>query len=144
MKVRFLLLSFVPLLLTACGVLSSGKVVLPEAENLQSIVITANQLNLTITDADSITQLLELLKTSARQNTGKPSIQDVPNQGAGLIQIDFRFKKGGTGTVFLYRGNMGLFMEQPYQGIYEMDEALERQLRTQIAQELAAQITKQE
>ena len=144
MKRRFLLISFVPLLLTACGVLSGGKAVLPEAENLERIVLTADRLNLTITDADSITQLLELLKTSARQNTGKPGIQDVPDQGIGLIQIDFGFKKGGTGTVFLYREDTGLFMEQPCQGIYAMDEALETRLRTQIAQELASQITKQE
>ena len=144
MKRRFLLISFVPLLLTACGVLSGGKVVLPEAENLESIVLTADRLNLTITDADSITQLLELLKTSARQNTGKPSIQDVPDQVVGLIRVDFGFKKGGTGTVFLYREGTGLFMEHPYHGICAMDETLETKLRTQIAQELAAQITKQE
>ena len=144
MKREFLLLSFVTLLLTACGVLSGGKMVLPEAENLESIVLTADQLNLTITDAGSITRLLKLLKTSARENTGRPSIQDVPEQGAGLIRIDFRFRKGGTGTVFLYREDTGVFMEQPFQGIYTMDEALETQLRTQIARELTAQITKQE
>lgn len=127
MKRRFVLISFVLLLLTACDMLSG--VVLPEADYLERIVLTADQLNLAITDAVSISQLLELLTTSVRQNTGKPSIQDIPDQGAGLIQIDFRYRKGGTGTVFLYRGgDTRLFMEQPYQGIYEMDEALEVQL----------------
>lgn len=102
MKRRFVLISFVLLLLTACDMLSG--VVLPEADYLERIVLTADQLNLAITDAVSISQLLELLTTSVRQNTGKPSMQDIPDQGAGLIQVDFRYRKGGTGTVFLYRG----------------------------------------
>lgn len=55
------------------------------------------------------------------------------------MRIGFRFREGGTGAVFLYREGEGLFLEQPYRGIYEMDGALEEQLRRQIAAELARQ-----
>ena len=98
------------LLLTSCGVLSAGKLVLPAAEDLESVTITVDQLDLT--------------SWSVKENTGRPSVRDVPSERAGLARIDFGFRAGGTGTVFLYREGARLFLEQPYQGIYEMDSDL--------------------
>ena len=120
---------------------SGGDIILPQAEKIKSVRLTGNELDLT-TDGDFIGQLL--LSLSQAKNTGRASIQDVPERGAGLVRIDLNFREGGTSTLFLYRDDGGLMVEQPYQGIYEMDEALEAQLRTQIARELATQITKQE
>ena len=120
---------------------SDGDIILPQAEKIMSVHLTGSELDLT-TDGDFIGQLLHDL--SQAKNTGRASIQDVPDQGAGLVRIDLNFWEGGTSTLFLYRDDGGLMVEQPYQGIYKMDEALEIQLRTQIAQELATQITKQE
>ena len=120
---------------------SGGDIILPQAEKIESVHLSGSELDLT-TDGDFIGQLLHDL--SQAKNTGRASIQDVPDQGAGLVRIDLNFREGGTSTLFLYRDDGGLMVEQPYQGTYEMDEALEMQLRTQIAQELAAQITKQE
>ncbi|MBD5151209.1 MAG: DUF5301 domain-containing protein [Oscillibacter sp.] len=120
---------------------SDGDIILPQAEKIMSVHLTGSELDLT-TDGDFIGQLLHDL--SQAKNTGRASIQDVPDQGAGLVRIDLNFWEGGTSTLFLYRDDGGLMVEQPYQGIYEMDEALEIQLRTQIALELAAQTTEQE
>ena len=120
---------------------TGGDIILPQAEKIKSVHLIGSELDLT-TDGDFIGQLLHDL--SQAKNTGRASIQDVPDQGAGLVRIDLNFWEGGTSTLFLYRDDGGLMVEQPYQGIYEMDEVLEIELRTQIAQELAAQITKQE
>ena len=120
---------------------SGGDIILPQAEKIKSVHLTGSEFDLT-TDGDFIGQLLHDL--SQAKNTGRASIQDVPDQGAGLVRIDLNFWEGGTSTLFLYRDDGGLMVEQPYQGIYEMDEALEIQLRTQIALELAAQTTEQE
>ena len=120
---------------------SDGDIILPQAEKIMSVHLTGSELDLT-TDGDFIGQLLHDL--SQAKNTGRASIQDVPDQGAGLVRLDLNFWEGGTSTLFLYRDDGGLMVEQPYQGIYEMDEALEIQLRTQIALELAAQTTEQE
>ena len=113
------------LLLTACGVLSAEKLVLPKAEDLESITVTVDSLDLTVTGGDSIVQILDLLKQSVKGNTGRPSVQDIPSETAELARIDFHFRVGGTGTIFLYREGAELLLEQPYRGIYEMDEALE-------------------
>ena len=118
------------LLVTACGVLSSGKVVLPDPENLARITVTADELNLTVTNDTAIAQVLELLKQSVRRDTRRPSVQDIPEKKDGQVRIDFGFKAGGASTVFLYWEEGRLFLEQPYQGIYEMDESLETGLRT--------------
>lgn len=130
MKRRTASVIAVLLLLTSCGVLSSGKVVLPDPENLEQITVTADDLGLTVTSDTAIAQLLELLAQSVRRDTGSPSVQDIPGERAGQIRIDFCFKTGGASTVFLYWEEGRLFLEQPYQGIYEMDESLETGLRT--------------
>lgn len=129
------------LVLTACGALAEGKIVLPEAEDLERVTITASELDLVSDDADFIGQLLEMLELNTLEKTGRASVQNVPDKGAGLVRIDFGFQKGGDSTLFLYREGEGLFLEQPYQGIYEMDSTLESLLRQQIALELARQET---
>ena len=139
MKRLGFLAAAVLMFLTACGVLSARKLVLPEAKDLDSITITANQLVLTVTDSGTIARLLALLRQSAEGNTGKPSVQDIPDKGAGLMRLDFGFRAGSTGTAFLYREDTGLFLEQPYRGIYGMDVSLEEELRLLIALELARQ-----
>lgn len=128
--------------LTACGALAAGEIVLPEAEDLEKATVTASELDLTSAAPDFIAALLETLGQA--KNTGRASVQDVPEKGAGLIRFDFEFKAGGTSTLFLYREGESLLLEQPYQGIYELDSSLEEQFRTQIALELARQITEQE
>lgn len=126
-------------LLTACGALAAEELVLPEAGNLKDVTITASGLELTVDRESFIAELLQLLERSVKENSGRASVQDVPDAGAGLVRIDFGFRKGGASTVFLYREGEALLLEQPYQGIYELDGAMEEQFRARISAELARQ-----
>lgn len=134
------------LLLTACGALAEAQPpVLPEAADLDRVAIAFGGLELTAADRGFIAQLLESLGQSVQENTGTASIRDVPEGKPGLVRIDFGFRSGGINTVFLYREGERLLLEQPYQGVWELDRALEDRLRTQVALELArSQTTKQE
>ncbi len=120
---------------------SGGDIVLPEAENIEAARFTDDGLDLTIGGDAFITPLLGYLSQS--RETGRASVQDVPDQGKGLLRIDLYFKRlagkgrGGTSTLFLYREGDELLVEQPYQGIYRADGALEPWLREQIEAELA-------
>lgn len=131
--------------LAACVALPGGKMALPEAKDLNGVSITASELELTINDEGAVVELLDLLRQSVKQDAGRASVRDIPNKDAGLVRMDFSFTEGGTSTLFLYREGEKLFLEQPHQGIYEMDNSLEQQLRIQVALGLArAQTEKQE
>lgn len=120
---------------------AGGDVVLPEAENIEAARLTGSELDLTIGGEAFVAQLIH--RMSQAKDTGRPSIQDVPDQGAGTIRIDLYFKRimgkgrGKASTVFLYREGEVLLLEQPYQGIYRVSNDLEPWLREQIAATLA-------
>lgn len=120
---------------------SGGDIVLPQAEKIEAVRFTGSELDLTFGGEAFVTQLLQ--RMSQAKDTGRASVQDVPNQGAGVVRIDLHFKRiigkgrGGASTVFLYREDDALLLEQPYQGIYRVDDSLELWLREQIALELA-------
>ena len=76
---------------------------------------------------------METLKQSVVWNTGRASVQDVPDKGDGLVRIEFCFKHGGSSVLFLYQEGGRLFLEQPYQGIYEMDGSLGVWLQNRLA-----------
>lgn len=116
------------LALTACGALSCGELVLPDPEDLERAAVTGGGMNWTATDAGAIAGLVEALEQAAG-NTRRASVQDVPSGGTGLVRIDFYFKGGGASAAFLYWEDGVLLFEQPYQGIYEMDGALEERLQ---------------
>ena len=144
MKKQMLWIIFAALfLLTACGALAAGELVLPDPEDLESVTITAGELEWTTDGGDFIARLVELLKESAKGDAGRASVQDAPEGDS--VRIDFGFRRGGKSTLFLCREGEGLLLEQPYQGIYLMDGALEEQIRRQIALELSrGQTMKQE
>ena len=123
---------------------SGGDIVLPEPEKIEAARFTGSELDVTIGGEDFITRLLHCM--SQGKDTGRSSIQDVPDQGEGLVRIDLYFRrvigKGrwAASTLFLYRSDAVLLLEQPYQGIYRVSDDLEPWLRTQIAAALAAGI----
>lgn len=115
--------------------MSSGRdIVLPAAEELEAVHLTGSDLDIAVKDNAFIAQLLLCL--SQAKNTGKASVQDIPSQGGGVVRIDFAFKQGGAGTVFLYRDGE-LLVEQPYHGIYRLNDDFEPWLREQIAEKMA-------
>lgn len=132
-KSVMLLMAAALLALTACGALASGELVLPAAEDLEKAAVTAGGLDWTAADAGAIAGLVETLKQSVVWNTGRASVQDVPDKGDGLVRIEFCFKHGGSSVLFLYQEGGRLFLEQPYQGIYEMDGSLGVWLQNRLA-----------
>ncbi len=120
---------------------SSGDIVLTEAEKIEAARLTGSELDVTIGGDAFITQLLR--RMSQAEDTGRESVQDVPDRRAGLLRIDLHFKriigKGrlAASTLFLYREGEDVLLEQPWQGIYRVDGGLEPWLREQIASALA-------
>lgn len=110
---------------------SGGDIVLPAAEELEAVHFTGSGLDISVKDNTFIASLLQHL--SQAKNTGGASVQDIPSQGGGVVRIDFAFNQGGASTVFLYRDG-DLLMEQPYQGIYRLNDDFEPWLREQIAE----------
>lgn len=120
---------------------SGGDIVLPRAEEIGAVRFTGDEMELTMGGDAFIDQLLQRL--SQAEDTGRASVQDVPDHGEGLIQIDLYFKRtAGKGqgmhssTLFLYREDGGLFLEQPFHKIFRVDDSLEDWLWEQITPEL--------
>ena len=65
---------------------------------------------------------------SNSEPTTKESVQDVP-QSESYIRIDFQYKTG-TSTIYAYEDNGTYYVEQPYQGIYEIDSQLFEKLES--------------
>lgn len=121
-------------MLRSPAMFSGGDIVLPAAEELEAVHLTGSDLDFDVKDNAFIAQMVQRL--SQAKNTGKASVQDTPGQGGGVVRIDFAFRQGGAGTVFLYRDG-DLLVEQPYHGIYRLDDDFEPWLRERIAEEMA-------
>lgn len=98
---------------------------LPEAEKLESILLTQGTDTTAVSDMRA---LLELL-TGTERKTKTESIQDSPVNAENLVQIDFRFKEQGTSTVFVYQKGRAFFIEQPYNGVYRISEEEFREIQ---------------
>ena len=52
--------------------------------------------------------------------TKNESIQDAPVNIDGEIKVDFHFIEAGVSTIFVYKKNNSYYIEQPYNGIYQI------------------------
>ena len=100
------------LLFTAC----SAGIVLPDAEDVCRITVTGNGVQTEIEDESTIRELLRELRRA--KDTGSDSMRDRPAE-EGILQVDFTFRQGGTGTLFLREESDRVILEQPFQRIYE-------------------------
>ncbi len=89
----------------------------PDAASLVSVHISSDGTTKTYTDTAWMQELLSTL--SAAQPTSQESVQDYPD-AAHPIQIIFDHQGGGTSIVFAYEKNGAYYLEQPYQGIYQL------------------------
>lgn len=94
---------------------------LPPAENLKSISLEQNNIQTTIDDSKEIEEILGIIGGEKR-TTRKESIQDAPVNAEGEIKIDFHFSETGISTLFVYKKNNRYYIEQPYNGIYQINE----------------------
>lgn len=114
---------FLVCLLTGCGALArGGAIVLPDAGEISRVTVTWGSRTASSGDRTYIKLLLDVMKMA--KNTGSASVQDVPTGAAWLARIDFAYGASGSSTVFLYPKGGKLYLEQPYEGIYEADGAL--------------------
>ena len=99
---------------------------LPTTDEITSIEISDTEGNLqsSITEAEQIEKFVA--EISGAKATNKSTVQDMPN-------VDDYYKADITcgekiTTLFIYEENEKCFVEQPYQGIYEMNISLQEWL----------------
>ena len=99
---------------------------LPTTDEITSIEISDTEGNLqsSITEAEQIEKFVA--EISGAKATNKSTVQDMPN-------VDDYYKADITcgekiNTIFFYEENEKHYVEQPYQGIYEMNTSLQELL----------------
>ena len=104
------------LLMTAC---SKTEYTLNLPTEPTSITLTKGDDDRTIMTDENIQTVLTMLKGSGRITTDE-SIQDSPSDTDEQIMIYFAHSPEGTSTLFLYKKADKFYIEQPYNGIYEI------------------------
>lgn len=95
------------------------KLNLPKPENLKSISIAQNESIVVIDNRNEMGNFLTLLNSNGR-TTKNESIQDEPINTYNVIKVDFNFVEKGVSTIFIYQKNSKYYIEQPYNGIYQI------------------------
>lgn len=88
---------------------------LPEINALSSVFIKETK----ITDRKQIEELVSILNEG--RTTKEESIQDSPVNTDELIQLTFQFENGSS-DLYVYQRNHKFYIEQPYNGVYEITE----------------------
>lgn len=106
----------------------AASLVFPTAAEIDSISITMpDGTELQYDDSEQIEEVLSMI--AAAEPTAKQSIQDCPSaEKYGTINIE---SDDGSTTIFYYEENGRYYLEQPYQGIYELDNKFENWFRKQ-------------
>ena len=94
---------------------------LPMAEEISNITIVQNTKAIDVSDSQEIKNIVETLG-GVKRITKKESIQDMPVNVENEIKIDFKTINNRTDTIFVYKNKNKFYIEQPYNGIYEITE----------------------
>ena len=92
---------------------------LPQAETLESMVIGTDTTQEEITDMEKIRDLIYVLKDNGR-TTKRESMNDFPVNAETPIKIEFCQVRGGSSVLYIYVQNNRYYIEQPYNGIYQI------------------------
>lgn len=92
---------------------------LPQLEKLKSISLEQNANGKVISGNEEMKEILYVLNGTKRI-TKQESIQDAPVNIDNEIKVDFNFIENGTSTIFVYKKNNNYYIEQPYNGIYQI------------------------
>ena len=134
MKKRMILLTVLLSLLfcTSCG-RKASPITLPQPEDILTVQITEGSETITHSDADWICEMI-LQMTDARP-TRRQSVQDVPMADSWLkIEME---QLSGMSVIYAYEDGGRFYLEQPYQGIYQIDGYLYEMLREEAYDEEA-------
>ena len=115
------------LVLAACGK-KADPIVLPHADDIASVDITADGNTVSYSDKTWIHEIISDI--SAAEPTEKESVQDIP-QIENYIKIVLNTATDVSTTLYAYEDTYGFYIEQPYQGIYKTDSELYERLHIQ-------------
>ncbi len=92
---------------------------LPEISDVSSISLTLNDNEVKLDKEEEITSIITTLMSNGR-TTKIESIQDFPVNVSNVITIKIYHKSSGSSTLFVYERKGNYYLEQPYNGIYEI------------------------
>lgn len=92
---------------------------LPKFENLRSISIERNAEKTVIDGSEEMEDFLNILTGDGR-TTRSASVQDAPVNADEVIKVEFNFSETGASTIFVYQKSGKYYIEQPYNGIYQI------------------------
>jgi len=120
-KTSFILatLSLLCVVLNACSKTNTNPLYFPAQSEIGTICVTNTSETFVKTDSAWISEFIE--QANAAQYTSRQSIQDFPNSRE-YIQIDLILNNGNESTLYVYQEKRKWYLEQPYQGIYLVDD----------------------
>ena len=92
---------------------------LPEISDVSSIFVILNDNEVKLEKEEDITGIITTLMSNGR-TTKIESIQDFPVNVSNVITIKIYHKSSGSSTLFVYERKGNYYLEQPYNGIYEI------------------------
>ena len=113
---------FVILIFTLCFVIINKpkyNLKLPEIRDVSSISVTLNDNEVKLDKEEDTTSIITTLMSNGR-TTKIESIQDFPVNASNVITIKIYHKSSGNSTLFVYERKENYYLEQPYNGIYEI------------------------
>lgn len=117
------LLGFVLLcaiILTGCGQATNQPITLPDANNIIKAELSTEESDVKTCSSTEISDILTALQSATL--THRESIHDIPF-AADWIKVDMFFENGFS-RFYAYKDNGKYYVEQPYSGIYEIDESV--------------------
>lgn len=111
--------------LTSCGKFTSKEVVLPQADDLRKVKLelyVKGDIVKSVEKESGISDFLEKLKETDRY-TNKESVSDEPVNVNKFMKVQFYHKEtmDSPSIIYLYSKNGKKYMEQPYEGIWEIN-----------------------
>ena len=112
-------------IITCCLFLSSCKkkaepISLPLTGAVESVEVALGSEDIIHTDEEWIASFMQ--KIGEGTPTSKESVQDVPSVSK-YTKVDILYNNN-ISSVFIYEEDSKWYVEQPYQGIYEVDETI--------------------
>lgn len=93
---------------------------LPSVDNVESIEISKNQNRILVKKDKTVEEIISSLNN---KKTNNESIEDFPSNISELYKINFIHKEISSSTIYLYKRKNNYYIEQPYNGIYEITES---------------------
>lgn len=104
---------------------SKVEITLPNEDDLQSIGLLEsteeNSKHIIITDNEEITNIIYSIKSNSKK-TNKESINDTPTNVDYYVKLEFFYSKGGSRVAYVYKTKDRYYIEQPYNGIWEITQ----------------------